>query len=968
MITISLWGNEITYDPMVVSLLEFSAYLEKRAKKTTTDYLNIGIEKGLLWFRRGIDFPALEMRRICDDVSSFITEHHILSIPNWDLFLEPHLALADEARQSIVDLNQTLINSCVNNMEDEANQAYRKSLANSEGLGFGIISSSISAHLLYAVQSAMKDAENERNAQAAANRVRENSDPVAQGNLLVQKAYFDTHEPHTLKFLTQFYAAVEEFIYAGAGYNKQTIDEYAKNARSIIERSNGFNCQNTIVQALQTSISCGEAVLATVQNDLIDDSFVSFCCEAPVLLLKNSISPIVTYLQKEKHTNLLYNRPVFSEKAQGFLHNLQKIFLVGDSKKTGFYNCILDRVYADEINTVIANLNDLCQFNNAILDAYAQTGKTFCIKESVIYNAIVLSNQLREVRTSSLLQCAGLTGQLTVDQITKHIESINKRIDNRYKKIKAAQEEREKREAAEKAMHMAEESEKRRIQCEREEIEAALRAKRNKKIIKIGVLIATVLLSVTIFITMLVIPTKEYKVAEHLLSQGHIAEAAIAFGKINNGYRDSRERAYELWNQVVRRDTVASGDNTSFAVKTDGTVMTAGLHTSQLQWNDIIALSCMREHCVALKENGRVVSTGENNYGQCDVSGWKDIVAIDTGIWHTVGLKKDGTVVAVGQNESGQCAVSEWENIIAIAAGQDFTVGLKSDGTVVVAGGNSEDWADALNWNSIVQIDVDGLRIVGLTNDHYVLRTSDNGTEQIGDITLDISAGKNLISLLEAGGMKAYYGNDAEGTGEISGWDDVIYAISGTHCTIGVKADGTAVATPIRNTKFDWDEMKDIPLSGKSEDDFGQADVGSWTDIMIPSRNTAITVSVAYRQFFALCNDFVGGYEQEFTSIEEMQEYMQEVEELSAWALNISNMLSDLLLDYKQDDSITDEQRKIITEFAANATELSEKLLESANLESDGSGTYTLHQYSDGVKECANDIIDLAKEFYDWFK
>ena len=54
------------------------------------------------------------------------------------------------------------------------------------------------------------------------------------------------------------------------------------------------------------------------------------------------------------------------------------------------------------------------------------------------------------------------------------------------------------------------------------------------------------------------------------------------------------------------------------------------------------------KHTIGLKSNGTLVATGDNNYGQCDVSGWTDIAWVATGSYHTVGLKSDGTVVAAG--------------------------------------------------------------------------------------------------------------------------------------------------------------------------------------------------------------------------------------------------------------------------------------------------------------------------------
>ena len=62
----------------------------------------------------------------------------------------------------------------------------------------------------------------------------------------------------------------------------------------------------------------------------------------------------------------------------------------------------------------------------------------------------------------------------------------------------------------------------------------------------------------------------------------------------------------------------------------------------------------------AMYRTGKIVATGKNDDGQCNVSDWKDIIAVSAGSYHTVGLKVDGTVVATGYNKYGQCDVSDW--------------------------------------------------------------------------------------------------------------------------------------------------------------------------------------------------------------------------------------------------------------------------------------------------------------------
>jgi alpha-tubulin suppressor-like RCC1 family protein len=97
-------------------------------------------------------------------------------------------------------------------------------------------------------------------------------------------------------------------------------------------------------------------------------------------------------------------------------------------------------------------------------------------------------------------------------------------------------------------------------------------------------------------------------------------------------------------------------------------------------YKDKDTIAAGRRHTVGLKSDGTVTAVGDNNYGQCDVSGWCDIVAVaagnvhmatNTGNAHTIGLKSDGTVAAVGNNRYGQCNVSGWRDIVAVAAGDN---------------------------------------------------------------------------------------------------------------------------------------------------------------------------------------------------------------------------------------------------------------------------------------------------------
>jgi hypothetical protein len=134
----------------------------------------------------------------------------------------------------------------------------------------------------------------------------------------------------------------------------------------------------------------------------------------------------------------------------------------------------------------------------------------------------------------------------------------------------------------------------------------------------------------------------------------------------------------------------------------DGTVVATGNNDegqcNVSGWTDIVHVAAGFSHTVGLRDNRTVVATGRNIEGQCNVLGWTDISMVFAGDWHTVGLKDDGHVVATGKNDEGQCDVGGWTNITQVAAGHAHTVGLRDDGTAVATGLNNEGQCDVGGW------------------------------------------------------------------------------------------------------------------------------------------------------------------------------------------------------------------------------------------------------------------------------
>ena len=310
--------------------------------------------------------------------------------------------------------------------------------------------------------------------------------------------------------------------------------------------------------------------------------------------------------------------------------------------------------------------------------------------------------------------------------------------------------------------------------------------------------------------------------AEEFCTHGELGKAAISLGKAGN-CRDARARALALWDTIAVRETLAAGSCHTVGLKADGTVEAVGDNEygqcDVSGWADIVAVSAGELHTVGLKADGTVVAVGDNGYGRCNVPDWTDIVAVAAGERHTVGLRADGTAVAVGRNYSGQCDVSGWTDIVAVAAGGYHTVGLRADGTVVAVGDNEEGQCDVSGWADVVAVAAGDDHTVGLKADGTAVAVGYNGSGQC-DVSgwrdiVAVSAGLHHTGGLKADGTVVAVGDNEDGQCDVSGWTDIVAVAAGSSHTVGLKADGTVEAV------------------GSNAD--GRCDVLGWTDIKLPN-------------------------------------------------------------------------------------------------------------------------------------
>ena len=250
---------------------------------------------------------------------------------------------------------------------------------------------------------------------------------------------------------------------------------------------------------------------------------------------------------------------------------------------------------------------------------------------------------------------------------------------------------------------------------------------------------------------------------------------------------------------------IVTRNDETYCLKADGTVVKIGKYGIEEDYklknfHNIVAIAAGWDHVIGLKADGTVIAGGINSSGACDVNNWHDIVAVAAGTEHTVGLKTDGTVIAT-ENNSGECNVGDWQDIIAVTAGHHSTFGLKADGTVVVVGSKMQDWNRGVYRGALELYDREECKV---DNWRDIIALATSGSHTVG---------------LKSDGTVVATGKNDYGQCNVSSWRDIIaVAAGGTFYprTIGLKADGTVVVV------------------GR-DDNRGVCNIGDWQDIGIIS-------------------------------------------------------------------------------------------------------------------------------------
>lgn len=166
-------------------------------------------------------------------------------------------------------------------------------------------------------------------------------------------------------------------------------------------------------------------------------------------------------------------------------------------------------------------------------------------------------------------------------------------------------------------------------------------------------------------------------------------------------------------------------------------------------------------------------------------------------------LRIDGTVLSSRYD----CASADWTDIVALAA--RGTIGIRSDGTVVAT---HSPW-DVSDWNNIVDaaIGVSGL-VVGFRSDGTAVTTNPNLDVSDWTDIIAVAVGERHAIGLRSDGTVLASGDNRNGQIDVDDWSDIVAVTAGRWHSVGLRSDGTVVGT------------------GSNQS--GQISVGNWNNIV----------------------------------------------------------------------------------------------------------------------------------------
>ena len=461
----NLWGKEIVVNEQESVLEDFSLYLETSMLATIEIFKSIITIQKMGWLNDARDFLPNILPKICAEVEIFLVSNNLMNPPNWKIFLKDRLEIATEAGQLIHSYHEDCFKMCASQYHQQYQATYEQELAKQEGLGFGILSSSLAAHLVYAAQSARKEIENEKKASEAADRIMSTISPVDRAAQMTIAFYHKKFDPFVVDFLVNFYSDIEKLIYDGLDVDKERLENNKTLSENELLNITEANHREIITSSLSKHPFNGNALLWAIRYNDADDGLIKFCSESPRLIKKYLYAiekSAIAFLKKQREKADLYNRDPLTDDVARLLQSLRAFLM--DERVVGVstYNNIVQEVYGDKIDSACKDFETLMRIkgSSTALIGYAKTNKTFTISANSFktlkkYDTIFRVRKIRDILDNIPNE---------IDAFNQMILTLSEEIKTEYEKHQEAERNRKQEEFEKEERRKAEEQRQRELE------------------------------------------------------------------------------------------------------------------------------------------------------------------------------------------------------------------------------------------------------------------------------------------------------------------------------------------------------------------------------------------------------------------------------------------------------------------------------------------------------------------------
>lgn len=335
----------------------------------------------------------------------------------------------------------------------------------------------------------------------------------------------------------------------------------------------------------------------------------------------------------------------------------------------------------------------------------------------------------------------------------------------------------------------------------------------------------------------------------------------VATGSNSSGQLNVTE-----WSGIT---AVSAGDTHTVGLTAEGTVVAVGSSFNSAlavgAWTDVVSIEAGRSTTLGVRADGSVLATGRmitplGGYG--DANTWTEIAAVSAASDYAMGLRTDGTTVVVGRLPSfaSQFVWGPWlwDHLEPTSLGVDHAVAIVDSTRQTVIEDTDYWWEPTASQLYPVAAVAAGYHFTAYKYAYGQTRLTDQGTVSLTEFAgtgytntpVSLSAGRgSLYGVTVDGGVATYSG--ISGVGD---WVDMVEvaasagtAISASDIVIGRHPDGTCVATgPVATAVAGWRDIVDVAAGhahavglradgtvvATGDNRYHQCDVSDWTDIV----------------------------------------------------------------------------------------------------------------------------------------